>query len=68
VAEVENALGSITSGVDLDIAERQLGLALAFDYELDNFAASVGLARHGIMEMVKDPGRSIKSVQSRIAN
>jgi len=58
VAELEHALGSITSGVDLDTAERQLGLALAFDYELDNFAASVGLARHGIMEMIQDPGKA----------
>ena len=56
VGQLERALGSITSGVELDVAERQLGLALAFDYELDNFAASVGLARYGILEMVKDAG------------
>jgi hypothetical protein len=56
VGELEQALGSITSGVELDVAERQLGFAMAFDYELDNFAASVGLARHGILELVKDPG------------
>lgn len=54
VAELEQALASITSGVELDIPERQLGLALAFDYELDNFAASVGLARYGMSELVKD--------------
>jgi hypothetical protein len=55
---LENALGSITTGVELDLAEKQLGHALAFDYELDNFAASVGLARYGILELIKDPGES----------
>jgi dynactin 1 len=50
VAELEHAPCFIASGVDLGAAELQLGLALAFDYKLNNFAASVGLARHGIME------------------
>lgn len=59
VTEIETALGSITSGVDLDIAERQLGLVLSFDYELDNFAASVGLARQGIVDLMRDQDDSV---------
>ncbi|KAJ9123331.1 hypothetical protein QFC22_001530 [Naganishia vaughanmartiniae] len=39
---------------ELELGERQLGFAVAFDYELDNFAAAVGFARHIIQNHIVD--------------
>ncbi|KAJ9104313.1 hypothetical protein QFC19_003953 [Naganishia cerealis] len=39
---------------ELELGERQLGLAAAFDYELDNFAAAVGFTRHIIQSHIDD--------------
>ncbi|KAJ9107379.1 hypothetical protein QFC21_000829 [Naganishia friedmannii] len=39
---------------ELELGERQLGFAVAFDYELDNFAAAVGFARYIIQNYIDD--------------
>ena len=52
IAQFEH-LGSTAFGrPGLDIGEQQLGLAYAFDYDLDNFAAAVGFARQAIVGLV----------------
>jgi dynactin 1 len=46
---------------DLDAGERQLGFALAFDYDLDNFAAAIGFARQTIENYLVEPGKLLRA-------
>lgn len=54
---VTQHLSEVVNGNELDLPEKQLGFAVAFDYELDNFAASVGFARQAVLDMVANPGK-----------
>lgn len=39
-----------------DLGERQLDLALGFDFDLDNFAAAVGFARQAVTSYASEDG------------
>lgn len=41
---------------DLDLGERQLGFALAFDCDLDNFAAAIGFSKAITMALASEDG------------
>ena len=49
---------------DFDLGERELGYALAFDHDLEMFAASVGLIKTSVMAVLRDDGMFICSVFS----
>jgi hypothetical protein len=40
-----------------DLGERELGYALAFDHDLDMFAASIGLAKTSVAAILGDEGK-----------
>ncbi|KAH9948209.1 dynactin [Amylocystis lapponica] len=42
------------NGFDFDLGERELGYALAFDHDLEMFAASVGLIKTSVAAIMKD--------------
>lgn len=44
------------SGFEYDLGERELGYALAFDHDLEMFAASLGLIKTSITAILKDKG------------
>ncbi len=44
------------SGFEYDLGERELGYALAFDHDLEMFAASLGRIKTSIMAIMKDEG------------
>jgi dynactin 1 len=56
LAQLGHLAQAVFNREDLDAGERQLGFALAFDYDLDNFAAAVGFARHTIERYMAEPG------------
>ena len=41
---------------EYDLGERELGYALAFDHDLEMFAASVGLIKTSVAAVLKDDG------------
>lgn len=41
---------------EFDLGERELGLALAIDHDLDTFAASIGLIKTAVSAIMKDEG------------
>ncbi|KAI5998160.1 dynein associated protein-domain-containing protein [Pisolithus albus] len=42
------------NGYDYDLGERELGYALSFDYDLDAFAASIGLTKTSVSSILHD--------------
>lgn len=56
IAQFDHLAGTIFNRPELDIGEKQLGLAFGFDYDLDNFAAAVGFARQAIIGLTKSDG------------
>ncbi|KAI6120904.1 dynein associated protein-domain-containing protein [Pisolithus croceorrhizus] len=42
------------NGYDYDLGERELGYALSFDYDLDAFAASIGLTKTSVASILHD--------------
>jgi dynactin 1 len=57
LAQLEHLSQAVFNREDLDAGERQLGFALAFDYDLDNFAAAIGFARQTIENYLVEPGK-----------
>ncbi|KAI6031243.1 dynein associated protein-domain-containing protein [Pisolithus microcarpus] len=54
---VGDVLKRISTGYDYDLGERELGYALSFDYDLDAFAASIGLTMTSLAtDVVLDMG------------
>jgi len=47
------------SNFDYDVGERELGHALSFDHDLDTFAASLGLVKSSIEEIMKEDGKAL---------
>jgi dynactin 1 len=56
-----NALGHLVDmyadATDIDLGERELGLAQAFDHELDNVSASLAFISTFISNTMKDEGK-----------
>lgn len=52
----------------MDVGERQLGFALAFDYDLDNFAAALGFARQTVEKYLIEPGKSAGGPKITVVN
>lgn len=46
------------------MVERELGYAMAFDHDLDMFAASIGLTKTSVAGIIKEEGHSPSSVNS----
>ncbi|TDL26403.1 dynactin [Rickenella mellea] len=53
-AQFEHLAESYFNGFEHDIGERELGLALSFDSDLDIFAASIGLTKTALDALMKD--------------
>lgn len=56
MAQYDHLAGTTFRRPELDLGERQLGLAYNFDDDLDNFAAAIGFVRHAIMSLTKEDG------------
>jgi len=59
LAQYEHLEQTYFGQTDIDLGEKELGQVLGFDYDLDNFAAAVGFAKHVIVTASQDPGTSI---------
>lgn len=55
-AQLEHVAETYFDGLEHDLPERELGLALAFDHDLDTFAAAVALTKTSISSIMKDDG------------
>jgi dynactin 1 len=55
-AQFDHLAETYFNGFEHDLGERELGYAVAFDYDLDIFAASVGLTKTSIATILKDEG------------
>ncbi|KAG9313881.1 dynein associated protein-domain-containing protein [Chiua virens] len=53
-AQFDHLAETYFSGFDQDLGERQLGYALSFDYDLDAFAASIGLTKTSVAAILRD--------------
>lgn len=58
IAHFKNLGETVFAESGQDAAERQLGLAQAFDLDLDNFAAAVGFARQAVRALAAEDGQS----------
>lgn len=56
LAHIEHLATTVFANDQLDLCERQLGFAVAFDADLDNFAAAVGFARHACVAVSSEEG------------
>jgi dynactin 1 len=57
LAQFEHLAETTFDRPDLGLGERQLDLALSFDYDLDNFAAAVGFARQAVLSFASEEGK-----------
>ena len=57
IAQYDHLIDTTFRRQELDLPERQLGLAHSFDYDLDNFAAAVGFARQAVKGMAGEDGQ-----------
>lgn len=55
-AQFDHLAETYFSGFELDLGERELGYALSFDFDLDAFAASIGLTKTSVMTILDDEG------------
>jgi dynactin 1 len=46
---------------ETDLVERELGYVMAFDHDLDMFAASIGLTKTSVAAIIKEEGDSFFS-------
>ncbi|KAL4067219.1 dynein associated protein-domain-containing protein [Scleroderma yunnanense] len=53
-AQFDHLAETYFSGFDHDLGERELGYALSFDYDLDSFAASIGLTKTSVATILHD--------------
>ena len=44
------------NGYETDLVERELGYVMAFDHDLDMFAASIGLTKTSVAAIIKEEG------------
>ena len=51
---------------EYDLGERELGYALAFDHDLEMFAASVGLIKTSVAAVLKDDGMLYHGCELRV--
>ena len=58
-AQFDHLAETYFGSFDFDLGERELGYALAFDHDLEMFAASVGLIKTSVMAVLRDGGKSI---------
>ncbi len=58
VAHVEHLAQASFAQDQHDLGECQLAFSLAFDSDLDNFAAAVGFARQACIAVSKEGGKS----------
>lgn len=56
-AQFDHLAETYFSTFDYDVGERELGYALSFDHDLDTFAASLGLVKSSIEEIMKEDGK-----------
>ncbi|CED83455.1 Microtubule-associated protein dynactin DCTN1/Glued [Phaffia rhodozyma] len=54
IAQYEHLEEAYFNQSDLDLGERELDMVLGFDYDLDNFLAAVGFAKHAIVTAAQD--------------
>lgn len=59
LAQFEHLEQTYFGQTEIDLGEKELDQVLGFDYDLDNFAAAVGFAKHVIVTASQDPGASI---------
>jgi dynactin 1 len=61
LSQLNHLAQTVFTREEVELGERQLGFAVAFDYELDNFAAAVGFARYIIQHYIADQGKSLRA-------
>lgn len=57
IAQYEHLEEAYFQQSDLDLGERELDMVLGFDYDLDNFSAAVGFAKHAVVTASQDSGQ-----------
>lgn len=53
-AQFDHLAETYFGGFDQDLGERELGYALSFDYDLDVFAAAIGLTKTSVAAILRD--------------